>query len=141
MQKLTEYTSQSPGDTLYVHFYSGSVDNQFVYYEDDGITFNYSDGAYYKRVISFEAASKTIKFLKKEGSLTSKFSVLTIVLHGFTPQELKKLTINGAAQKVQEDKMRFFASNFKFADYGPDDTKKVLNVSFKNSDDGISVSW
>jgi alpha-glucosidase len=139
MQGLIESTAQNPGDTLFVHVYYGPQ-NAFVYYEDDGETYNYTKGEFYKRNISFNPNANTIEFAKKEGNSGSKFSVVTLVLHGFTNPGLQSVKINGVAQNLEHGKIRFFTSNFKFADYGPDDTKDVLKVSFKNSEDKVVVN-
>lgn len=141
MQKLVESTAENPGDTLFVHIYAGSGNNQFVYYEDDGESYNYSNGAFYKRVIAYKAENKSIEFGKKEGNLSSKFKVITMVLHGFKASDLAKIKVNGAAQSVSEQTIRFFTSHFKFADYGPFDYKKVLELSFQNSDNKLDINW
>src|ERR1700749_283253 len=73
MQSLVQSTSQKPIDTLTIHVYKGDVNNKFVYYEDDGESYHYENGAYYKRAITYDAAAKTITFNKVEGSASSKF--------------------------------------------------------------------
>jgi len=45
-----------------VHVYNGNVNNSFVYYEDDGESFNYEKGAYYKRTITYDVAKKAVTF-------------------------------------------------------------------------------
>src|SRR5476651_2579316 len=64
MQSLVQTTAQKPTDTLVVHIYQGDVNNKFVYYEDDGESYNYENGAFYKRVIAYDAAHQTITFNK-----------------------------------------------------------------------------
>jgi alpha-glucosidase len=44
MQSLVQTTAEKPTDTLSVHIYNGSTANSFVYYEDDGKSFNYEKG-------------------------------------------------------------------------------------------------
>jgi alpha-glucosidase len=49
-----------------VHVYKGDVNNKFVYYEDDGESFDYEGGDFYKRTITYDAAKKTITLLKQK---------------------------------------------------------------------------
>ncbi|MFP5391665.1 MAG: TIM-barrel domain-containing protein [Gammaproteobacteria bacterium] len=82
-QSLIQSTSEQPADTLVLHVYKGDVDNATTYYEDDGISFGYEKGEYYKRAISYDAAGKRIVFGAAEGKLKSKFKKIEVVLHGF----------------------------------------------------------
>ena len=141
MQKLVESTAYSSGDTLFVHLWAGTEKNQYQYYEDDGTTYHYQNGNFYKRVIQYDPQNATLAFAKKEGSFSTKFHVITLVLHGFTPDEVQHLTVNGNAESVNQAQLRFFTSHFTFADYGPFDTKNVLTASFPNSDNEITVHW
>jgi len=141
MQKLVESTSDKSTDTLFVHLYAGKDKNQYQYYEDDSRTYNYQQGDFYKRLIQYDPQNSSLSFNKKEGSFETKFNVITMVLHGFTSENVQNLTVNGNPKTVSKDRIRFFTSNFKFADYGPFDTKNVLTTSFPNSNDAMTVHW
>lgn len=103
MQSLVQSTAEAPGDTLYIHLYRGDSSSTFTYYEDDGISYAYEKGAYYRRVMRYEpgggasngAASGDGAFIldKPEGSFPSKFHRLRFILHGF--DGLEQVTING----------------------------------------------
>jgi alpha-glucosidase len=125
MQKLTESIADNPGDTLMVHIFKGMNYNQFIYYEDDGETYSYSNGDFYKRSVEYIPNNK----------------IITIIFHDFNSSELKKLNINKSPQSISQGKLRYFTSHFKFADYGPDDTKEILKTSFPNSDGQIVINW
>ncbi|GAA4312297.1 glycoside hydrolase family 31 protein [Mucilaginibacter gynuensis] len=84
MQSLTQNTGQLPNDTLTIHIYNGDTAGSFVYYEDDGKSFDYEKGSYYKRAISFDPAIKQINFGKADGSFKSHFKLIKLALHGFT---------------------------------------------------------
>jgi len=102
MQSLVQTTAEQPLDTLYVHIYNGNTANRFVYYEDDGKSFNYQQGDYYKRPIIFDPVNHSIIFDTVEGSYQSHFKYIKLVLHGFDQadkvqlvnQELKLLNGN-----------------------------------------------
>lgn len=83
VQSIIQSTADKPTDTLAIHIYKGNEANHFVYYEDDGKSFNYQNGDFYKRVISFNPTKKEIIFNKVEGTYASNFKYLKIILHGF----------------------------------------------------------
>lgn len=93
MQGLVQYTAQKPGDTLAIHVYKGN-DNAFEYYEDDGETYRFEQGDFYKRTIRLNSADKTITLDKVAGKSTSKFTTVLLVLHGFDGTDLR---VNGRA--------------------------------------------
>jgi len=83
MQSLIQSTAEQPVDTLFVHIYNGSTANHFVYYEDDGKSFNYQKGDFYKRLITFDPATHKIVFEAAEGDYKSHFKHIKLILHGF----------------------------------------------------------
>ena len=60
LQSVIQNTSETPSPVLEIHIYNGKAPNTFMYYEDDGITYNYESGQYYRRLISFDPLSKSI---------------------------------------------------------------------------------
>jgi alpha-glucosidase len=91
--------------------------------------------------MQYDPQNATLVFDKKEGSFATKYHVITLVLHGFTSDEVKGLAVNGNPTTINQQQIRFFTSHFTFADYGPFDTKNVLTASFPNSDNEITVHW
>lgn len=83
IQTVVQSTASTPSDTLQLHIYKGTVPNTFIYYEDDGKTFNYETGSFYKRTISYDPASGKIIFDAPHGSYNSKFKYIAVVLHGW----------------------------------------------------------
>jgi alpha-glucosidase len=141
MQKLVESTTEKSGDTLFVHVYAGKEENHYLYYEDDGKSYRYEQGNFCKRLIQYDPQNSNIVFHKPEGSYKTKFSIIKLVLHGFRTEDMYTLAVNGTESKVVKDSVRFFTSNFSFADYGPFDTKNVLTSTFPLSGDEIVVHW
>ncbi|HQQ03015.1 MAG TPA: glycoside hydrolase family 31 protein [Bacteroidales bacterium] len=80
---VRQHTGEDPGDTLEIHLYYGKGLHEFVYYEDDGLTYNYKNGEFYKRTLSFNGDTRELTLSAKEGALASHFHQLKIVLHGF----------------------------------------------------------
>jgi len=83
MQSLVQSTAILPTDTLTVHVYNGNAANSFIYYEDDGKSFSYKQGGYYKRAILFNPAQRTITFNAAEGNYKTHFKYIKLILHGF----------------------------------------------------------
>ena len=47
--------------------------------------------------------------------------------------------VNGNSEQPVVKLLRLFTSNFKFADFGPNDNKNIICISFKNILDSIDV--
>lgn len=82
-QSLVQNTTETPSDTLDLHIYQGSTANTFVYYEDDGATYNYEKGDYYQRTIRFDPVRRMIVLDKPEGQRPTHFGHIRLLLHGF----------------------------------------------------------
>jgi alpha-glucosidase len=83
MQTVIQSTNELGDGVLQIHIWNGDEPNSFVYYEDDGTTYSYQEGDYYKRTITFDPQKKEVSFSEVEGSLVSKYSNLRLVCHGF----------------------------------------------------------
>jgi alpha-glucosidase len=83
MQSDIQYTVQKPSPVMELHIYNGSVPNSFIYYEDDGSTYQFENGQYFRRTITFDPVKRTISFSKVDGSFVSKFTSIRLVLHSF----------------------------------------------------------
>src|SRR5437868_5398721 len=83
MQSVVQNTKEKGDGILYLHIWKGKEASAFTYYEDDGITYEYEKGQYYKRTIRYEPGSGKLTLEKKSGSYSSKFKKVKIVLHGF----------------------------------------------------------
>jgi alpha-glucosidase len=97
MQSLIQSTAEQPTDTLTVHVYNGKTANTFVYYEDDGKSYTYENGNYYKRLISFDPKQQTISLNKPEGKYATHFKSVKLILHGFAAVRSVK---SGSSQLV-----------------------------------------
>jgi len=111
MQSLVQSTAQQPEDTLFIHVYHGAHGNTVNYYEDDGKSYAYQNGDYYKRQISFKPERKEIQFDAVEGKHGSKFRKLEIYLHGF--QDINSVALNGKTQPVQPRRFGFLGKGDK----------------------------
>ncbi len=83
MQNTVQNTKEKGDGILLLHVYKANKANNFTYYEDDGETYNYEAGSYYKRNILYDGSSNKLMLERKEGNYTSRFTKLKVVLHGF----------------------------------------------------------
>jgi len=97
MQNIIQSTNEKGDGILEINVWYGKQATRFVYYEDDGLTYDYERGDYYKREISFHPDKQVISFSKVDGSFTSKYDKLKLVLHGFTI-DAGGLKINGTTK-------------------------------------------
>lgn len=103
--------TQAAGDgILQIHLYYGQERTKFVYYEDDGESFDYQKGAFCKRTLTYEKREFTVG--EQEGSFSSVFKQIKLLLHGFG--EVKNLRVNGKNVPLNTEKVQFLApiSNF-----------------------------
>ena len=83
MQNVVQSTSEKGDGILLLHVWNGNEPTEFVYYEDDGLTYDYENDDYYKRTISFDPQNKSITLSAVEGSYQSKYNIIKLVMHGF----------------------------------------------------------
>jgi alpha-glucosidase len=98
VQPLVQSTSEKPSGPLALHIYKGDEGSTSTWYEDDGESFDYQKGAYYKRAITYDARAHRVEIGAAEGSYASKFDKLELVLHGFGPDPALK--VNGRQVKL-----------------------------------------
>jgi alpha-glucosidase len=92
MQNVIQSTNEKGDGILEVNVWYGKEASSFIYYEDDGLSYNYEKGEYYKREIRFDPSKRLISFSKVEGKFISKFDKIKIVLYGFVG--IKKIKVD-----------------------------------------------
>lgn len=142
MQSLIQTTAEMPKDTLYLHIYKGDVSDEFVYYEDDGESFKYQNGNYYKRTMQYDGANRTIRLNKVEGNFVSKFRNIKLVLHGFGAND--KFSVNGKNLDFKKDFVSLITPISRFDPQGvsnPVVGTDVLSCTIANSNDEIDLKY
>jgi len=141
MQSLVQTTAQAPTDTLSLHIYNGNVLNEFVYYEDDGKTYNYEQGDYYKRSIKFEPAGHHIIFDEVSGNFKSKFHFIKLIMHGFSA--INQVKINGSAIAAVSGfyKMTPTLINNTYSPGGDSGTAKVYEINFTINNQKQTINY
>lgn len=132
VQSLVQSTAEQPSGTLALHIYQGDAGDSTTYYEDDGATFAYQNGGYYKRAISYDGAARRITIGAAEGGFKSKFTRLELVLHGF-----------GDTPSVQLNArpLPLTAGSYGFIGASPADQVKVSIATIVNDSGPLVISY
>lgn len=140
MQPAISHTGEK-SSVLIIHLYAGESENQFVYYQDDGISFDYQKDVYAKRLLHYQPDENKFVIGASEGSFNSPVTTVKLVLHGF--QRMDRILVNGEAADIQPEVNRFFAGLEKFdpiKDPEPGPEEDVQCISFPYMADAIVIS-
>lgn len=139
-QNLQSLADASKADNLEIHLYTGA-DGSFEYYEDDGETYAFEQGAFLKR--RFELTGNRLKISAATGAFSSRFKTLTVYLHGKQAAEIR---LNGVAKASSTESYRFVEPVSDFDPYHvpPKDPVEVKNLSVLRLDytaAEINLEW
>lgn len=90
MQSITQSTAAKGDGVLQLHIWNGKEATEFLYYEDDGASYDYEQGVYYKRSIRFDPKKKQVNLSEVEGTFQSKYQQISLELHGFEGSSNKR---------------------------------------------------
>lgn len=140
MQPVVSHTGEK-SDSLHVHLYAGDSDNTFLYYEDDGDSFDYRQGTFSKRLMRYEATDNRFTIHRAEGTYRSPVKKLKLILHGF---ELNSISINGTVTDIYPEINRFFTGLEKYdpiKDPEPAPEETVMAIETLYTQDEIVFQW
>jgi alpha-glucosidase len=141
MQPVVSHTSEKT-ELLIIHLYAGESDNSFLFFEDDGLSFDYQQGVYSRRLLRYEAHAGKFVMEQVEGTYNSGFKKIKLVLHGFMlPNSVR---VNGESKDVRPEVNRFFTGLEKYdpiKEPEPGPEEKVAVVEFPYSTHTLTVSW
>ncbi len=131
-------------DLLIVHLYCGNAHSDFIFYEDDGDSFDYNrNGAFAMRKIEYHGADSRLHFSATEGSYPSQYTRLRIVFHGFG-DVLREAKVNDEPVVVIPEMNRFFNALEKFdpiQDPEPAPEESVLVCETDYQPGAIVIQW
>jgi alpha-glucosidase len=141
MQQITQHTNESVS-TLLLHIYFGNVMQQFEWYEDDGSTYDFEEGKFSKRIISFSPDDHMISIGAQHGNFESPYKKIKIILHGFDNQST--FYKDGEVVSSEKHEHSFFNALEKFDPiYDPPTLEKeaLIFMEFENTQEEILISW
>jgi alpha-glucosidase len=136
-------TTSDDGDTLEIHVYKGSKATSFLFYEDDGISFDYESGVFVKRTLEYTPTSNSFTIHKSEGDYQSTFKKVNLFFHGFS--DIHSASVNGTSQHIQEREYRFIEpiTNYDPVSTMPEGPKiaslKFISTQYDTNE--IKISW
>ncbi len=84
-QKVLDYVGQSAVTTIEVGTFPDTVQTSFTYYDDDGSSYDYEGGAYFKQVMTAQdngGAGVSFNIAAKSGSYTPAVTSYIVKIHG-----------------------------------------------------------
>lgn len=142
MQPVRSSTAEKC-DTLAIHLYKGEEDTSFVFYEDDGITFQYREHHFARRTIEYRARERELVLHPTEGNYKSEYTNLEIVFHGFE-DEVSDVTLNGNNLLTFRETNRFFQGLEKYdpiRDPEPAPEEPVISVRCRYGSNEMVFQW
>lgn len=139
-QKTTAHTGIKQ-EELILHIYCGNESSEFLYYTDDGQTFDYQQGNYTKRLIQYHAKENKIVVGAEEGDFQPDFKTIKIVWHGTT---LGEVSFNGIKQTAAHQTHSFFSLLEKYDPFTDPESmgeENVLEATCPYSKSRIEITW
>ena len=143
MQTVIQSTSEKTSDTLFLHVYYGNDPSEYIYYEDDGLTFDYQKGSSMERKFRFDPKKKQIVIEAPVGPYVSKFSKIALLLHGFNDHKAK-LKVNGLGSGMQEitiDLLTALSDKDPLNTYSRKFPEQVIQIMIDNIIDKVAIGW
>lgn len=82
-QDVIAYVGERNPETIYLDVFPASVQSSFPLYDDDGTSYNYEKGDYFKQIISTQdnGEKASLQFAKAEGSAKPTFNTYIARIH------------------------------------------------------------
>ncbi len=128
-------------ERMEIHVYPGA-ETSFVYYEDDGETYDYKTGSSLSR--TFELKSNSLRISAQTGNYHSHFKNCRVFIHGIKPDSA--VSLNAMSSDVESIDYRFVEPVSDFDPYHkppgePLEVKDLVYVDFKWSEGEVVVHW
>jgi alpha-glucosidase len=100
-QPVVQSTAEIPNGPLEIRVYPGPNCSGSIY-ADDGHTFDYKHGHYFRQEFTCEASDSgvTVNLAKPEGDFTPWWKTMRVVVYGPTKTETKELPFSQAASTL-----------------------------------------
>ncbi len=141
MQPVIAHTAEKR-EWLIIHLYAGETNNAFLFYEDDGSSFDYQKGTFSRRLLTYEALTNKFVLNKAEGKFDSSLKKLKIVFHGF--KMINTVRVNDESKGIHPEINRFFTGLEKYdpiKDPEPAPEETVMSIETPYSSEEIRLQW
>lgn len=142
MEPAKMHTGQKSHE-LHLHVYRDVANSEFVYYTDDGTSFDYEKGGYSKRTIEYKPLLNKIIIHASEGDYKNSVKTIKVIFHGFE-QSISALYLNNHEQHYDHAVNQYFSGLEKYdpiKDPEPAPQEDVISTEFKYSAEEIVIHW
>lgn len=136
-------TTKESVTTLEVHLYAGLLETSFGFYEDDGTTYQYKEGAFATRVMRHFPAQKKFIIDEQQGRYASKYKRLKLVWHRFEGS-FSNAQLKGRQVTLNHEKHSFFLPYEKYDPINDPQQityEDVFCLEFENEQGNIEITW
>jgi alpha-glucosidase len=130
-------------DVLTLHIYRDISNSSFTFYQDDGISFDYQQQVFAKRLIEYKPLSNKITIHQTEGSYQVPFKTLKIVFHGFEAT-INSLYVNNHEVTFNHAVNQYFSGLEKYDpvnDPEPAPVEDVIATQMDYQPGEITIHW
>lgn len=141
MQPVIAHTAEK-SEWLIIHLYAGETNNAFLFYEDDGSSFDYQKGIFSRRLLTYQALTNKFVLNKTEGKFDSSLKKLKIVFHGF--KMMNTVRVNDESKDIHPEINRFFTGLEKYdplKDPEPAPEETVMSIEIPYLSEEIRLQW
>lgn len=107
-----QYTQQKKADTITLYVYTGK-DGKFDLYEDDGLSYDYEDGAYSVIPLRYNETNHTLTIGNREGSYDGMLRERVFRIKWISPANPQSLNFKATADEIIEYKGKAITEVFK----------------------------
>lgn len=123
----------------------GEADGDFLYYEDDGLTYNHEEGFFCRRLMENRFNEGKIIIGKQEGNYTSHFESVKLIMHGFKGL-VSQVLIAGKKVNISYEDMKYIEAISDYDPYNkppkpPMYIKAVPYIEIPFGKDEIVIQW
>lgn len=142
-QNVVQHTAQRPEPVLHLHLYRGTGKTPYTWYEDDGLSYAHTAGAFYQRELHFFPAERKLVIHAVQGSFVSVYSQIQLHLHDFGVVNGLRQADNTWPTHTENTEWVGKLPNFDpFGDMsGKASQAKCIVATVENSADEIVLEW
>lgn len=140
MQRPVMHTGEKT-DELIIHFYNGHESSEFLWYNDDGATYDFEKGNYCQRKLEFHPGEKRLTFERSEGAFNTGKKKIHLVFHGFSAS---RVSVNDQSVNLIQENKSFFSPLEKYDPINDPESmgeEAVRSVEIDYTDERIDVKW
>jgi alpha-glucosidase len=104
--------TQDANEEMILHVYAGNTEEELIWYEDDGETFAYQQGAFARRRVTHNPKARSLTLSAPEGGYRAAHQTLRLVLHAFPA--LQQVHVGQATVAVETSDFSYFTPLEKY---------------------------